>query len=113
MGVCMHDVHLAFDRDAGALLMLLEGLPQGHAQWQKYPAPPRYRISDLRVFDVAASLRPRERITSCTMTVHAEGPQPIPDVLLKWALSFFFPEVMKRMLRAAAQCCSSSGPHAD
>jgi len=108
----MEDVRMAFDHESGALLMVLDGVPEGHPLWKEHPLPSRYGHGPFRL-NISSAAFPREHVTTVRVRLSSEARVSLPDFLLKWAVSWFLPEVVKRMLGSVVGCCSSEGPYAE
>jgi len=107
----MVEERMFFVRDTGVFLMSLDGKASHHEFWTRYPPHnSSWKILPGRNTFRAVSVT-QKRTTATSIVSSFEGDIALPEFLVKFVVSWLLPEIVRRMLRAGAQCLSHGGPH--
>lgn len=109
--VQLQEQYVFHNFESGAHVLLIEDLPLEHDMWQKHPAPDKFQANpDPATMSVV--LLPQELTSFVGVHLVSVMHTPPPSMILKLLVSWVFPEVVRRVLRAGARCLAGSGPHA-
>lgn len=104
------EAQVFFVRDVGVHVMSMSGKSAGHDLWKKHPPPAGYEPIPGETRTAVVSITQKlTTLFSVYITIFADV--TMPKVLLSLIVSWILPELIRRMLKAGAQCVRSDGPY--
>lgn len=99
-----------YNKETGSHVYLIEELPPTDPLWQDHPAPKGYTAApSWNTLSVVCVVQ--EHTTYFGVHLFAQGKDPLPNTLVSILVSWVFPEILRRLLRAGSRALKSDGPH--
>jgi len=108
--VQIQKVRMFFNHETGCHVLLIEELPPANEAWKKHPAPSGYTPAPTsNTITVVCAVQ--EHTTYFGAYIKSDGEKTIPNWLISLVVSWIFPEMIRRLLRAGARALKADGPH--